>query len=142
MGSTKYGHLIKKHPIVYLPHPTDKNAEDYQSIEIVGSKDFKSDFSMVCMPVIEPVLLEKGPPHQHEHDIYLTFIGFHPNGLEELGAEFVIHFGEEEEAHVISSPCSIYIPKNLAHCPLEFTRVDKPMLLILSTLASGYEKKV
>ena len=141
MEKQKYGHLVKRHPIVQLPHPTDENGEDYKSIEIVGNKDFNSDFSMVCLPIIEPVLLEAGPPHRHDHDIYLTFMGLGQNCLEDLGAELVIHFGEEQEAHVITSPSSIYIPKGLLHCPLEFTRVDKPMLLILSTLASEYEKK-
>jgi len=31
-------------------------------------------------------------------------------------------------------------PKGFIHCPMIFTRVDKPILLIHATLASKYEK--
>ena len=141
MAATKYGKLILNHPIVNLPHPRDPG-KIWQSINIEGERDFQSDFSLVLLPVTEPVLMEEGPPHFHDFDMYLTLIGFdYPHGLEDLGAEVVIHFGEEQEKHVITTPSSIYIPKGLAHCPFEFTRVGKPLLLIHATLAAKYAKR-
>jgi hypothetical protein len=140
MAQTKYGNLIHKHSIVNLPAPMDPS-KIWQSIDFVGERDFHSDFTLILLPVTEPNLMEKGPPHSHDFDMYLTLIGFDHRGLEDLGAEVWMHFGEEQERHVITSPSSIYVPRGLLHCPFEFKRVEKPLLLIHATLASKYGKK-
>jgi hypothetical protein len=140
MTPQKYGNLVRKHPIVNLPSPMDPN-KMWEMIDFVGERDFGSDFSLVLLPVYEPNVMEKGPPHYHDFDMYLTLIGLDPKGLEELGAEVWIHFGAEEERHVITSPSTIYVPKGLLHCPFEFRKVDKPLLLVHSTVAPKYIKK-
>ena len=140
MVEQKYGNLVRNHPIVSLPAPMDPS-KMWQMIDFVGERDFQSDFSLVLLPVYEPNVMEKGPPHYHDFDMYLTLIGFDHRGLEDLGAEVWIHFGKEEERHVITTPSTIYIPKGLLHCPFEFVRVDKPLLLVHSTVAGKYVKK-
>jgi len=140
MAEQKYGNLVRNHPIVTLPAPMDPS-KMWQMIDFVGERDFNSDFSLVLLPVYEPNLMEKGPPHYHDFDMYLTLIGFDHRGLEDLGAEVWIHFGEEQERHVITTPSTIYIPKGLLHCPFEFVRVDKPLLLVHASLAAKYVKK-
>ena len=162
MAGKKYGKYILKHSLVY--------GDFGPKICITGETDFNSDFSIICLPVTKPVLMEEHP-HSHDFDIYLTFIGFGPGGLEELGAEIEMSLGEEREKFVITSnntleklpiwmvvsgtakitSCgkesfvrsneSVYIPKGLVHCPLGFKRVDKPVLLVHSSLASKYTKK-
>src|SRR4030067_3215 len=132
MAGEKYGKYILKHSLVY--------GDFGPKICITGETDFNSDFSIICLPVTKPVLMEEHP-HSHDFDIYLTFIGFGPGGLEELGAEIEMSLGEEREKFVITSPTSVYIPKGLVHCPLDFKRVDKPVLLVHSSLASKYTKK-
>jgi hypothetical protein len=87
------------------------------------------------------VLMEEFP-HAHEFDMYLTFMGLGPNGLNDLGGEIELCLGEEKEKHIITEPTSVYIPKNMIHCPLEFKVVRKPLLLIHATLASKYEKNL
>jgi hypothetical protein len=79
-------------------------------------------------------------PHSHDFDMYLTLVGFDPNGLNDLGGEIEIYLGEEQEKHIITTPTSIYMPKGFIHCPLKFTRVDKPILLVHASLAPKYEK--
>ncbi len=139
--ATKYAHLVKNHPLLSLPHPIDPSKPNWEAIDFVGERDFKSDFSLVLLPVYEPVLMEPAPPHVHDFDMYLTLIGLDRKGLEELGAEVTICFGEEMEKHVITTPSTIFIPAGLVHCPFEFVRVDKPLLLVHCTLASKYVKK-
>jgi hypothetical protein len=92
------------------------------------------------LPVTKPVLMEKYP-HTHDFDMYLTFIGLDPRGIEELGAEIELGLGEEQEIYKITSPTSVYIPRGMVHCPLDFKKVDKPLLLIHSSLTSKYVKK-
>jgi hypothetical protein len=133
MDKKKYTNHIYKHPIV---------AGDFgPKIEFTGGRDFGSNFSLICLPVTEPVLMEAFP-HSHEFDMYLTFIGLDPNGLNDLGGEVEFCLGKEKERHIITEPTSVYIPKNMIHCPLEFKVVRKPLLLIHTTLASKYEKNL
>ena len=128
---TKYGQYVYTHPIV----PTDFGP----MLEMVGEDVYKSDFHIMYLPVVKPVLMEEYP-HYHNFDMYLTFLGFDPNGLNELGAEIEIGLGKEGEIHKITTPTSVYIPKGMVHCPLNFKRIDKPVLLIHCTMASKYEK--
>ena len=131
MAGKKYEKYIFEHPVNY--------GDFGPNIEYVGEEVFKSDFSLICLPVTEPVLMEEFP-HSHEFDMYLTLIGFDPNGLNDLGGEIELYLGKEQEKYIITKPTSIYMPKGMIHCPLEFKRVDKPILLIHATIASKYEK--
>lgn len=127
----KYEKYVLKHPIEY--------GEFGPAINMVGERDFHSDFSIIYLPVTKPVLMEK-LAHKHDFDMYLTFLGFHPNGLKDLGGEIEMFMGEEQEKYIITAPTSIYIPKGLIHCPLNFKRIDKPVLLVHVTIAPKYYK--
>ena len=78
--------------------------------------------------------------HAHDFDMYIIFLGFDADNMGDLGAEIEMCLGEEEEKHIITSPTCVYIPKGMKHCPLNFKRVDKPILFIHCTLASEYKK--
>ena len=132
MAKTKYGKYVLKHTL--------EHGNFGSSINLVGERDFNSNFSIIYLPVVKPVLMEP-KAHAHEFDIYLTFLGFDPKGLTDLGAEIVMHLGEEEEEYIITKPTSVYIPKGLVHCPLNFKRIDKPVLLVHCTMAPRYFKK-
>lgn len=132
MAETKYGKYILKRPV-----EDGKFGPDFK---FAGEQDFKSDFSMFVICVTEPVLMEDYA-HSHDFDMYVLFLGFDPKNMGDLGAEIEMYFGEEGEKHIISSPTCVYIPKGLVHCPLNFKRVDKPVLFIHATLASEYKKR-
>jgi hypothetical protein len=67
-------------------------------------------------------------------------MSFDPDNMGELGADIEIGLGEEQEIHKITTPTTVYIPAGMIHCPLEFKRVDKPVLFVHCTLASKYVK--
>jgi hypothetical protein len=104
-----------------------------------GDTDYKSDFTLMFLRVTEPVLMEDSP-HAHDFDMYLYFLSFDPNNFEDLGADIEIGLGKEQEIHKITSPCSVYIPKGLIHCPLNFKKVTKPICFIHASLAPKYYK--
>ena len=56
-------------------------------------------------------MLMEEVPHKHDFDHYLTFIGFNPDGLHNLGAEIELFLGEEQERFLITSPTTVFIPK-------------------------------
>lgn len=74
--------------------------------------------------------LEKDP-HFHREEEYLVFINadlFHP---EEFDAEIELWLGYDVtkmEKYIITKPTIVRIPGSMWHCPLDFKRIDKPIL--------------
>ena len=70
-------------------------------------------------------------PHFHREEEYLVFINadlFHP---EEFDAEIEIWLGfdvRNMEKHIITKPTIIRIPGSMWHCPMDFKRIDKPIM--------------
>jgi hypothetical protein len=87
--------------------------------------------------ITEPYLLPD-PPHKHEFDEYLLFIGGNPLNMGEFDAEIDIALGEKWEIYTINTTSIIYIPKGLQHCPIHVKRVGKPFLFGHIMLAGQY----
>ncbi|MBN2061352.1 MAG: hypothetical protein JW882_13145 [Deltaproteobacteria bacterium] len=138
MTEFKYSKYVVKHSVVTRPEPGD-GSKMSERIRFDGGKDFDSNFSLIVRPVTEPVLMEDYA-HSHDFDMYVTFIGLDKNGLHDLGGEIEMYLGEDQEKIVITSPTTVYLPKGFVHCPLNFKRVDKPILLIHATIAAEYSK--
>ena len=132
MAITKYGKYVIRKPV--------KPPEPWASIDYIGETDYKSNITFFFIQVREPCTMEDSP-HTHDFDMYLHFLSFDPEHMDELGAEIEIGLGKEQEIHVITTPASVYVPKGLIHCPLIFKRVDKPLLFVHTTIASKYYKK-
>ncbi len=131
MADTKYGKYLKTHAVTNSPFGPAFNFS--------GEDDFQSDFSMFVIYVTKPVLMEE-TSHSHEFDMYLVFCGSDPDNMGDLGAEIELSFGEEGEKHVITSPATVYIPKGLVHCPLNFKKVTKPVMFLHASIAPKYVK--
>jgi mannose-6-phosphate isomerase-like protein (cupin superfamily) len=131
IDNTKYSKYLKEH--------TYRTAPFGPVLSFSGQDDFQSDFSMFVISVDKPNLMETYA-HSHEFDMYLVFSGMDPNNMNDFGAEIELFFGEEGEKHVITKPTVVYIPKGTVHCPLNFKRVDKPVLFLHATLAPRYKK--
>ncbi len=77
-----------------------------------------------------PFFLER-EPHFHREEEYLIFLGadlFHPFDFQ---AEIELWLGEyvdKMERYVITRPAVVRIPSSYWHCPLDFKRIDKPIL--------------
>jgi hypothetical protein len=82
--------------------------------------------------------------HNHPFPQYLCFLGGNPNNLLDLGGEVELTLSEDGvhmEKHIITTSSTVYIPSGLYHCPLTFTRVDKPMIFIDLFFARAYKKR-
>ena len=80
-------------------------------------------------------------PHTHEFDQYLIFIG-PPEDVREFDSEIELWLGKEMEKHTITESTIVFVPKGLMHTPMNFKRIDKPVLLINITLSPEYKKEV
>lgn len=129
MATTKYGKYVIKKPVA-----TGGFGPEFI---YTGDKEYDSNFTIMFLRITEPTLMEEYA-HSHDFDMYLYFMSFDADNMGELGADIEIGLGEEREIHKITTPASVYIPAGMIHCPLEFKRVDKPILFVHCTLASKY----
>ena len=63
--------------------------------------------------------------HTHDYDEVIAFYGTDPNHPGDLGAEAELWL--DDEKHILTRTCMVFVPKGLKHCPLTFTRVDRPV---------------
>ncbi|MDR1299868.1 MAG: hypothetical protein LBJ84_06440 [Oscillospiraceae bacterium] len=110
-----------------------------------GDKDIPGAAMNVGFQVFKaPVLLER-EPHFHREDEYLVFLGAKlPDVFSSFDAEAHFFLGktlETMEKIVVTEPTIIKLPKGYWHSPLNFVRIDKP-LLFQAVVLSGKEGSI
>jgi hypothetical protein len=131
MAETKYGKYVLKQTLDRMKFG--------KAVLMSGGRDFNTNFSIVVMCVTNPLLMEDAP-HSHNFDMYLTFARLDPDSSEDLGAEIELYLGEEQEKFVITTSTTVYIPKGMIHCPLNFKRIDNPIIFVNAFLGPKYER--
>ncbi len=131
MAELKYSRYVVRHPVATGGYGPE--------LIYTGETDYQSGLTMMFLRITAPTLMEE-KAHAHDFDMYLYFMSFDPDSMGDLGADIEIGLGPEQEIHKITTPTSVYIPKGMVHCPLEFKRVDKPILFIHASLAPKYTK--
>jgi len=63
--------------------------------------------------------------HSHEFAEVLAFFGTNPDDVHDLGGE--VELWIDGEKHLMRESFMAYIPAGLEHCPLQVTRVDRPI---------------
>ena len=138
MATTKYGKYLVKEPLrearlhteVVAPILRVTTNEDF-----TGGADFMATFTCISQPF---VMIKEA--HSHDYDQVLFFIGGNIMDMGDFKGEAEVCLGEEEEKHIINSTTVLYIPKDLVHGPLKFTRVDEPLLFVSAFLGKDYTR--
>lgn len=95
-----------------------------------------SDFNIGFQIVVKPFFLDR-VPHRHKVDEYLFFLGgMMPNVFEfDADIEFSLGTpGEDAKTYHITKPTVIRIPAGVTHCPLNFKRIDKPVMFMAALM--------
>ncbi len=127
MAETKYGQLIT-HPTRSQIHAQDDGRTVFDGL-FVRHGDLGYNLAMGHQFVTKP-FLSNNPTHTHNFQEFLAWYGSNPDDPEDFQAEVVLYIGEELEKHVFTRPTIVSIPEGLAHCPLEVTRVDSPIVQV------------
>jgi hypothetical protein len=128
---TKYGKYI-------IDGPAGRPIGAFPRWNINGAKHFEgADFSMRIHYLTEPYLMIK-EAHAHDFDQYYLIIGADFANYRDFGAEIELCLGKEEEAHIITAPAAVHVPKGMVHGPLNFKRIDRPILFIDSLISAEY----
>lgn len=101
-------------------------------------KDQCQTTEMQMPGLITPELVKSGKvhgiaPHYHPFVEIFSYCGTNINDPSDLGGE--IEFWLEDEKFTFTRSFMVYIPANMEHCPLVFSRIDAPMFHM--TLGSG-----
>ena len=147
---SKYFITDWNHP-PYPPEVARRNEEQIKSGHYVKATEMyymadtiiKGAFYMTCVMVQEikgnkPVEHADGKPHSHDFDEVLLFAGTDPKNPHDLGGEIEIWI--EDEKHIITKGCMIYIPKGTKHLPLIFRRIGRPVYFITAGNVTKYEQ--
>ena len=122
MAGSKYGDLIKYNQLIRdIPYYGGKSIVAHD-----GELDVDCSLGYHC------ITGKMSFPRRHAHDFpeLLCFIGSDPLHMYDLGAEVEVTLGEEGEKHIIDRGAVVSIPSGLMHCPIVFTRVDRPLIFL------------
>jgi hypothetical protein len=141
MEATKYGKYIVREPLGKARHPEIEVPVIHLNQADMGGavESWEGVPFAITMEAVYQPLSMGGNGHKHDQAEILCFLGGNPMDYYDFGAEVYILLGEEKEKHIINSTSFIYIPPGLLHCPLVFTRVDKPIVFSDILLAPEYK---
>lgn len=133
MAEGKYDRYFIHEPIIpgigERPNPRLK----FNSSDHFGDKNF----SLVWNYIDKPCILQS-KPHTHDFDQFLHFYGADGSNVGEFEAEVEITLGEVGLTHIITNTTIVHVPKGMIHCPLNFKRVDKPIIFMNVALTPQY----
>lgn len=136
MAESKYGKYIVtelKAP-GSTPEAAAKYAQFAKRIIRIDENIVEGSFQMSCSWYLNPNL-DNGPErHRHDCDEIIGFIGNNSENPSDLGGE--VEFWLEDEQHIITKSCLIFVPKGMRHCPLIVRRADRP-IFHFSTVNAG-----
>lgn len=137
MVETQYGKYILRPSGEKRVQP-EKPAEIpvvLQGLKDWGGIKHRLKWSFITQPV-----LKVDKPHTHDFDEFLCFIGTNPE-THEFAAEIELSLGQEGEIQIINTASVVCVPKGLIHCPLNFKKIDKPIVFARIYLAPEYVRK-
>ncbi len=111
----------------------------------IGSQIYMADWRIRTSPLhmAYNFILEIPTPnpyvvaHDHPYDELLFFMGSNGHDFEDLGA--TVEVSLEDEVYEITTTTAIYVPAGMKHCPITYTRVDRPHGFIALSLNGSYE---
>jgi hypothetical protein len=122
MVDSKYGKHIIKDVVRKSPHP--EITSPTISLQRKIDKDTEIDSTWIC--ITQPFVMEKKAVKQ-DLDRFLIFVGSDPYKPETFTAE--VEFSLDGKKHTFTGPKVAYIPAGTSHFPLDFKRVDNPLIM-------------
>jgi hypothetical protein len=134
MAGVKYEKYFVKEPIV-------TRGGFFPVIVANGAKEFNgAEFSLRVHYIAEPGILVK-EPHAHDFEQFYFFFGADLSNIKEFEAEVEFSLGEEGEKHIINVPTAVHVPAGMIHGPMDFKKIQKPIIFIDTLLSAQYTTK-
>jgi hypothetical protein len=135
MTETKYGKYLSTECVKANKKREGSFLSSTRHLESFGGGHLSID----CIYQKEPHIMIS-QPHKHEFPQYLNFYSSNPEDARDFDAEIEICLGEEQEKHIIKSPTAVYVPAGLLHGPIEFKKINKPVLFVDIAVTKQYSR--
>ena len=133
MADTKYGKYFVKEPL--------GKEGFFPRIIANGAKDFNgAEFSLRLHYITEPGILVR-EPHSHDFEQFYFFCNGDLGNYRDFDAEVEFSLGEECKMHLITVPTAVHVPIGMVHGPMNFKRIDKPIIFIDTLLSAQYRMR-
>jgi hypothetical protein len=150
MSELKYSKYIITDTREYTPEETAKIEEmrekspvesTVEGLRLLWMDDEKvegANFYMECLWLWEGVTTSgtTEEPHHHDFTEVIGFIGTDQDNPSELDARMEIILGDE--THYLTKSCLVHVPPGMAHCPLTFREVNRPVFFFTLAPISRY----
>lgn len=135
MAGTKYGKYLTTEVVKEDPKKEGPRVTSTRHLQDFGGGHLSID----CVYITNPHLMIS-QPHKHEFAQYLNFFSANPNDTKDFDAEIEVSLGEEAEKHIITKPTSVYVPAGLHHGPINFAKINKPVLFVDIAVTGKYAR--
>ena len=142
MAESKYDKYVIRRPKIKLgdnnfEQPERIPAKEPDTGPIVWEFE-KAHFGFESGIISGDLIVGNGPPHSfsphlHDYGEIFCFMGTNPKDPSDLGAEAEFWLGEgvELDKVVINTTACVYVPGGLAHFPLKWTNVKRPIIFLV-----------
>ena len=93
-------------------------------------------FYLECLWFFEGSGTNRVEAHTHDFDEVIAFFGSDPQNPNDLGAVAEVRIGDE--VHTVTKSCLIFVPKGLKHGPIDFKKIDRPIIHFACGIAEKY----
>jgi hypothetical protein len=134
MSESKYAKYV-------LREPKGKLERDGKVIfeGIMGLPQQLNTKCQLLYSIVRKAHVNEATPHIHDFPIVMSFIGANPENIFDFDAEIEFYLGGEKQ--VITTTAIVSVPPGLAHCPLIFKRVGKPLVFLEVMLTDKYVRR-
>jgi hypothetical protein len=132
MMASKYEKYFIREPFAVNIFPPFKPRLYFDSQNYFPEVDFGIRYTYITQPI---QMGEAG--HSHDFDQFFCFMGT-PEDVRIFDGEVELYLGEEGLKNIINSTTVVYIPKGTIHCPVKWTKVNKPMMFVNVILTPRY----
>lgn len=107
----------------------------------IDDRFMKGAFYFECIWITGPIPESKAfKPHSHDCDEYVGFFGSNLEDPFNLYAE--IEFWFDDEKHVLTKNCLVFIPSGVWHTPIIINKVERPIFCLSTSPTVKYTQKV
>ena len=107
----------------------------------IDDRFMKGAFYFECVWFTGPIPeSEAFKPHSHDADEYIGFFGSNIEDPTNLNAE--IQFWMDDEKHIITKNCIVFVPAGVWHTPIIIDKIERPIFGLSTSPVTKYTQNV
>jgi hypothetical protein len=134
MAKSKYDKFILREPLGQLSRDGKVVFDGF-----LGMPQQLNTKLQLLYSIVTKAHVNEATPHIHDFPIVMSFIGADSKNIKDFDAEIEFYIGGEKQ--VITTTAIVSVPAGIAHCPLIFKRIGKPVVFLECMLTDNYQRR-